>query len=65
MLNQIIRPFTARWHRLSTAGAFNDKAQCAEFRDSLAALQPYLRAYTKSLADMAEVEDLTMLEDAP
>jgi hypothetical protein len=63
VLNQIIRPFTAKWHRLSMMDAFKDKATCDEFRDNLAALQPYLRAYTKSLADMAQVEDLTMLED--
>ena len=64
VLNQLIRPFTAKWHRLSMAGAFSQKARCDEFRDDLAALQPYLRAYSKSLADMAEVEDLTMLEDS-
>lgn len=62
VLNQVIRPFTAKWHRLSLAGAFSDASQCAQFRDELAALQPYLRAYTTALADMASVEDLTELE---
>jgi hypothetical protein len=62
VLNQIIRPFTAKWHRLSLAGAFSDQKKCAEFRDELAALQPYLRSYTTALADMASVEDLTDLE---
>src|SRR6266478_5836599 len=28
VLNQIIRPFTAKWHRFSLAGAFADKAKC-------------------------------------
>src|SRR5437867_3782551 len=28
ILNQIIRPFTAKWHRLSLAGAFKDESQC-------------------------------------
>jgi len=25
VLNQVIRPFTVKWHRLSLAGAFNDR----------------------------------------
>jgi len=62
VLNQIIRPFTARWHRLSLAGAFQDAARCGEFRAELAALQRRLRDYTRALAAMAEVEDLTSLE---
>lgn len=62
VLNQIIRPFTAKWHRLLLAAAFTDPKKCAEFRDDLAALQPYLRSYTTALADMAAVEDLTDLE---
>lgn len=64
VLNQIIRPFTAKWHRLSLAGAFQDAARCREFRAELAALQPRLRDYTRALAAMAEVEDLTALEIA-
>ncbi|MEI7939961.1 MAG: hypothetical protein WCK27_25025 [Verrucomicrobiota bacterium] len=62
VLNQIIRPFTAKWHRLSLAGAFQDAARCREFRTELAAFQPKLRNYTRALAAMAEVEDLTTLE---
>jgi hypothetical protein len=64
VLNQIIRPFTAKWHKLSLAGAFKDAARCAEFRRELAALQQRLRGYTKALAAMANVEDLTALEIA-
>lgn len=63
VLNQVIRPFTAKWHRLSLAGAFADAARCAEFRADLAALQPHLRNYTRALAEMAQVEDLTVLEE--
>ncbi len=62
VLNQIIRPFTAKWHKLSVAGAFGTEAGCVDFRDDLATLQTYLRAYTTALADMASVEDLTSLE---
>jgi len=62
VLNQVIRPFTAKWHRLSLQGAFGNAAQCAEFRKELDALQAVLRKYTRMLADMAGVEDLTTLE---
>jgi hypothetical protein len=64
VLNQIIRPFTAKWHRLSLAGAFHDDDLCREFRAELAGLQPRLRGYTRALAAMADVEDLTALEDS-
>jgi hypothetical protein len=64
VLNQIIRPFTARWHRLSLAGAFQDPALCQTFRHELAALQPRLRMYAQALAAMAEVEDWTELEES-
>lgn len=62
VLNQVIRPFTAKWHKLSLAGAFADEAKCSEFRDELAALQQKLQTYTRMLADMAGVEDLTALD---
>lgn len=62
VLNQVVRPFTAKWHRLSLQGAFNDADQCRAFRSELAALQVTLRKYTKMLANMADVEDLTSLE---
>jgi hypothetical protein len=62
VLNQVLRPFTARWHRRALAGAFEDAARCREFRAELAALQTQLRNYTRALADMAQVEDLTSLE---
>ncbi len=42
VLNQVVRPFTARWHRLSLQGAFNDPGQCTAFRHELAALQERL-----------------------
>lgn len=64
VLNQIIRPFTAKWHRRSLAGEFNNPEACLEFRAELAALQPRLLDYARALASMADVEDLTALEDA-
>ena len=62
VLNQVVRPFTAKWHRLSLEGAFEDDARKHEFRDELAALQKRLRNYSRMLAEMAGVEDLTNLE---
>ncbi|MDP8240668.1 MAG: hypothetical protein P9X24_16390 [Candidatus Hatepunaea meridiana] len=63
VLNQVIRPFTAKWHRLSANGAFEDPQQCKEFRVDLLELQSLLLVYTKMLADMAGVEDLTEFGD--
>lgn len=62
VLNQIVRPFTARWHRLSEEGAFQDPAQCQTFRQELSALQTQLTRYTQMLGAMAGVEDWTKLE---
>ena len=62
VLNQIVRPFTAKWHRKSLAGAFDDDTKRREFRQELAALQEELRNYNRMLAEIAGVEDLTDLE---
>ncbi len=62
VLNQVIRPFTAKWHRIYVAGGFRDADKCAKFRKELTGLQVQLRCYTQMLADMACVEDLTDLE---
>lgn len=61
VLNQIVRPFTARWHPRVLAGPL-DAAARDRFRAELGALQTTLRNYTRLLADMADVEDLTELE---
>lgn len=61
VLNQKIRPFTAKWHQLSIDGAFKDPKQCKEFRRELKELQSTLNIYTQMLGDMAGVEDLTKL----
>ena len=62
ILNQIVRPFTARWHRESLSGAFRDTIRCKEFREQLETLQADLRRYNRLLAEVAGVEDLTNLE---
>lgn len=62
VLNQVVRPFTAKWHHASVQGAFKDPQQCAMFREDLRVLQIDLRVYSGMLAQMADVEDLTHLE---
>ncbi len=62
VLNQIVRPYTVKWHRLALAGAFSHADQCREFRIQLAELQTSLTHFARALADMARVEDLTERE---
>ena len=62
VLNQIVRPFTAKWHKESLAGAFEHESKRKEFRDELEILQSELRNYNSLLAEIAGVEDLTGLE---
>ena len=64
VLNQVVRPFTAKWHRESLIGAFIDEGKQAEFRNELRFLQEDLRNYNRMLAEIAGVEDLTDLEQA-
>lgn len=59
VLNQILRPFLAKWHRLKLKGAFEIEENCEEFRSDLEILRQQLVCYSKMLADMARVEDLT------
>lgn len=63
VLNQRIRPFTAKWHKLMLGDGFKEKKMREEFRSDLEELQAVLRAYSKMLSDMAGVEDLTELEE--
>ena len=62
VLNQVVRPFTAKWHRESLLGAFEKAGKREEFRKELEALQKDLRNYNRLLAEIADVEDLTDLE---
>jgi hypothetical protein len=62
ILNQKVRPFAAAWHRRIAAGALTD-ADKEKFRAELGHLQTDLRNYTRLLADLAAVEDLTDLEN--
>lgn len=63
ILNQCVRPFTAKWHRLKLEGAFDNPTQCLQFREELRALQNTLTIYTGMLGEIAGVEeDLRNLE---
>jgi len=63
VLNQIIRPFTAKWHKKKIEGAFANPTECENFRNELQILQNELICYSRLLADMAMVEDLTELSE--
>jgi len=62
VLNQVVRPFTAKWHQESLADAFRKTTKREEFRRDLVSLQSNLRNYNQMLASIAGVEDLTDLE---
>ena len=61
MLNQKVRPFSANWHPRVLASPLDGEAR-QQFRAELRELQTDLRKYTRLLADLADVEDLTDLE---
>jgi len=61
VLNQIVRPFTAKWHKKMLEKAFENEPDCIEFRKELKDLQCDLVKYSKILADFAKVEDMTAL----
>ena len=63
ILNQKIRPFTAKWHKKSIAQAFEDPVACAEFRTELKELQIILQGYMQALAALAGVEDFTDISE--
>ncbi len=65
ILNQVVKPFTTKWHTAHVNGALTDTKKCAEFRKELPALQKTLGMYIKMLGDMAGIEDLTALDAKP
>ena len=65
VLNQVVRPFTTKWHSQSLTGALSDQEKSNEFRIELGALQRDLHNYNRLLAQIAGVEDLTNLELRP
>lgn len=63
ILNEEVRPFTAKWHRKSLAGAFDNAKACNDFRAELEKLQVILREYTRTLAVLAGAESLNDLSE--
>jgi hypothetical protein len=61
VLNQIVRPFTAKWHRKSLAGHLKGAKGKVEFRADLKLLQRDLKNYSRLLAEIAQIEDMTEL----
>lgn len=63
VLNQVVRPFTARWHKLSEEGAFQNLDQCTLFRNELKELQVSLKNYMGMLAEIAGVEEISSFNE--
>ena len=61
ILNKVIRPFTAKWHKESLGGAFEKLDKCNEFRNELENLRISLLKYSRILAEMAGVEDMSFM----
>ena len=62
VLNQIIRPFTAKWHKVNLDNEGIPDKFDVEFRKDLLDTQTQLLHYTKLLGDIAEVKkDFTLL----
>ncbi|MCE2508867.1 MAG: hypothetical protein J4G04_06180 [Nitrosopumilaceae archaeon] len=57
----MVRPFTAKWHRMSLLGTFEDEAARMEFRGTCG-VSADMRNCNRMQAETAEVEDLTDLE---
>lgn len=62
VLNQVVRPFTAKWHKYTISCELSSELR-QEFRLELIELQKILINYTSLLADMAGVENLTSMEE--
>ena len=62
ILNQRVRPFTEKWHKLSTEDVFSSQTYCNKFRIDLVVLQNDLKIFMMMLSNMAKVEDLTNIE---
>lgn len=54
LLNDMLRPYTARWHRWMTDGRLADERSRRQFRWELKQLQPRLRGFAKLLGLLVE-----------
>src|SRR5262245_28772600 len=53
VLNETVRPFTAKWHRASELGELKAQDGAFEFRRELEDIQPKLRDFARRLYKMA------------
>lgn len=53
VLNVVLRPVTAKWHKRLLAGELNRDDACREFRSELKQLQPKLRDFQRLLLQIA------------
>ena len=60
ILNQIIRPFTTKWHGVTIEG----DNLTTQFRRDLSSLRIELLKFAKALAEMANVEDISSINVA-
>ena len=60
ILNHIVRPFTAKWHR---KGPSSSPENCREFRDELVVLRSDMRRYAALLAYLAQVQNILDMEE--
>lgn len=61
ILNQIIRPFTTKWHNEFIDG-FISEEQKRNFRSELEIIQNELKKYARALAEVANVEDMSEID---
>lgn len=62
VLNQKVRPFTAKWHKVSAENGFEKEDVRLLFRKELEELRIEMKKYMVTLSDIAGVEDLTNFE---
>lgn len=62
VLNQKVRPFTAKWHKVSAENGFETEDLRLLFRKELEELRIEMKKYMVTLSDIAGVEDLTNFE---
>lgn len=60
VLNQVIRPFTSKWH--SRVEELKDQKSDEEFRQELAEVQVRVKQYARLLAEILEIEDISDIE---
>lgn len=59
ILNKVVRPFTAKWHKIAEEKSFDEKRIRDDFRNELKELQKDLVNYSRLLSELAGVHDFT------